>query len=95
MIIYGKIAVLEALKSEKTFNRLLIDKNLKDKTTQELIDFARQQNVKIDFLPREALEKKVKSQAEGKINHQGIVAEVTEFEYSSIQDMIELARQKK
>ncbi len=94
MIIYGKIAVLEALKSEKTFNRLLIDKNLKDKTTQELIDLARQQNVKIDFLPREALEKKVKSQAEGKINHQGIVAEVTEFEYSSIQDIIELARQK-
>ena len=82
MIIYGKIAVLEALKSKKTFNRLLIDKNLKDKTTQELIDLARQQNVKIDFLPREALEKKVKSQAEGKINHQGIVAEVTESEYS-------------
>ena len=29
MIIYGKIAVLEALKSDKTFNKLLIEKGLK------------------------------------------------------------------
>lgn len=94
MIIYGKIAVLEALRSEKTFNKLLIDKGLKDKTTQELIDEARKQNVKIDFLPREVIEKKVKNLGEGKANFQGVVGEITEFEYSSVEDILEKAKER-
>lgn len=94
MIIYGKIAVLEALRSEKTFNKLLIDKGLKDRTTQELIDEARKQNVKIDFLPREVIEKKVKNLADGKVNYQGVVGEITEFEYSSIDDILQIAKDK-
>lgn len=94
MIIYGKIAVLEALRSEKTFNKLLIDKGLKDKTTQELIDEARKQNVKIDFLPREVIEKKVKNLGEGKANFQGVVGEITEFEYSSVEDILGKAKER-
>ena len=53
MIIYGKIAVLEALKSEKTFNKLLIEKGLKDKTVQEIISTAKENGVKIDFVAKE------------------------------------------
>ncbi len=94
MIIYGKIAVLEALKSEKTFNKLLIDKTLKDKTSQEIIDEARKQNVKIDFLPREVLERKIKNSSDCKVNHQGVVGEITEFEYATIEDILDLAKSK-
>ena len=31
MLIYGKNAIREALISEKTFNKLMIDKSLRDK----------------------------------------------------------------
>ena len=57
MIIYGRIAVLEALKSEKTFNKLLIEKGQKDKTVQEIINLARENGVKIDFVSKEIVER--------------------------------------
>ena len=52
MIIYGRIAVLEALKSEKTFNKLQIEKGQKDKTIQEIIDLARENGIKVDFVEK-------------------------------------------
>lgn len=94
MIIYGKIAVLEALRSEKTFNKLMIDKNLKDKASQELIDLAKSLGVKIDFLPREIIDKKARALSQQKVNHQGVLAETTQFEYAQLEDIFNLAKQK-
>lgn len=94
MIIYGKIAVLEALKSEKTFNKLLIEKGLKDKTVQEIINIARENGVKIDFVSKEIVERKAKTaETNLKVNHQGVVGEIVEFEYSSVEDILENANQ--
>ena len=50
MIIFGKNSVLEAVRSEKTFNEILIEKGLKDRAIQEIIDFARENGVKLDFV---------------------------------------------
>lgn len=90
MIIYGRIAVLEALKSEKTFNKLLIEKGQKDKTVQEIINQARENGVKVDFVSKEIIERKAKSiETNGKINHQGVLGEIVEFEYSSVEEILE------
>ena len=55
MLIYGKNAIREAIISEKTFNKLLIDRNQKDKTSQEIIDLAKKNNVNngqmTDYVP--------------------------------------------
>ena len=95
MLIYGKNAVFEALKSEKTFNRLLIDKTFKDKNTQDIIDLARKNGVKVDFVNKIVLENKLSDlrKAGEKVNYQGIVGETVEFEYSDLEDVFEKAKE--
>lgn len=96
MLIYGKNSVLESLKSEKTFNKLFIDKKSKDKSTQEIIDIAREYGIKIDFVNTVVLDNKlshIKTQA--KINHQGIIGDVVDFKYSNIEDIFSSAEEKK
>lgn len=95
MLIYGKNAVLEALKSEKTFNRLFIDKTFKDRSTQEIIDLARKNGVKVDFVNKVVLENKIDSlSSKEKVNYQGVVGETVEFEYSELEDIFDLAEKK-
>lgn len=93
MLIYSKNIVLEALKSEKTFNKLLIDKKLKDKITQEIVDLARKNGVKIDFVNKIILENKLNDLRKNgeKINYQGIVGEIIEFKYSELEDVFSKA----
>lgn len=94
MLIYGKNAVLEALKSEKTFNKLFIDKSLRDKTLQEIIDTARENGVKIDFVNKIVLDNKILSlDRKDKVNYQGVIAETVEFEYSEIDDIFKKAEE--
>lgn len=96
MYIYGKVAVLEALRSEKTFNKLYVDKSSHDKTSQEIIDTARRNGIKIDFVGKEVIERKAQSlkNSNQKINHQGFIGETVEFSYCDIDDIFEKAKSK-
>lgn len=95
MLIYGKNSILEALKSEKTFNRLSIDKNMRDKSLQEIIDLARQNGIKIDFVDKTMLENKISNlNSLEKISYQGVVGEIVEFEYKELEDVFALAKEK-
>ena len=87
MIIFGKNSVLEAVRSEKTFNEILIEKGLKDSAIQEIIDFARENGVKLDFVSKEILQRKVRAQGQ-RPNLQGVVAEIIDFEYSSLDELL-------
>ena len=87
-LIYGKNPVLEAIKSNTTINKI----------------YAQTSNKEIDQVIKEALKKKIivvntdkqklDKMIEGK-NSQGIVASVTEFKYSEIEDIINYAKSKK
>ena len=89
MLIFGKNAILEALRSEKTFNSLLIDKTSHDKQLQEIIDLARKNNLKINFVDRKIIDTKVlKIKTDAKILHQGVVGEIVDFEYCEIEDIL-------
>lgn len=111
MLVYGKNAVLEALKSEKTFNRLLIDKTFKDKNTQEIIDLARKNGVKVDFVNKVVLENKISelrrvksekgdrskesgNKTDNRVNYQGVIGEIVEFEYSDLDEVFNLIEEK-
>lgn len=95
MIIFGKNAVLEALKSEKTFNSLLIDKKSHDGQIQEIINMARENGIKVNFAERVVLEQKLaKTNREEKHLHQGVVGEIVDFEYSDLEDILENAKNK-
>ena len=88
MIIEGKNAVLEALKNNITINKLLVQKNLTDHMSNQIIKMAKEKGVRIDFVDKAVLDKKSPSK------HQGFVCDTTDFSYSNVQDIFALAEEK-
>lgn len=89
MIIEGKNVVFEALSSGQTFNKLFISKQNKDAESQKIIDLAKQKNIRIDFVDKFLLDKKTLTH-----HHQGVIAEVVDFEYSDIDDILKRADER-
>lgn len=85
MKIEGRNCVLEALRSENvTVNTLICEKGKNDSITA----LARQKGVKIQYVEKSVLDKE---SLEGK--HQGYVADVTEFSYCEVEDILAAAPQ--
>ena len=89
MIIEGKNVVFEALKSGQTFNKLFVAKTNRDEATQKVIDLAKSKGIRVDFVDKFLLDKKSQTN-----HHQGIIADVVEFEYSDIDDILKLADER-
>lgn len=89
MIIEGKNAVYEALKSETTIEKLYIEKGNFAKELNRIIAEAREQGIKISFEKAETLEKLSPSG-----RHQGVIATTTEYKYFDLEDMVEDAKAK-
>lgn len=89
MKIEGKNAVLEAIKSQQTIDRLVVQKGLKDPASQNIIDEAKKRGIKIRFYEKEALDRESKTG-----RHQGFIAEITDFKYSELEEILEFAKEK-
>lgn len=89
MKIEGRNPVTEALRAGKTIDRLLVEKSLKDRGANAIIEQAKARGVKIFFRDRTALDRE---SASGK--HQGFIAEVTDFVYSELSEIFALAEAK-
>lgn len=88
MIIYGKNAINETLNSGISVNKLFVENRRHfDKYEQEILDKAKAKKLKVSYELRSFLTQKCASQ-----NHQGFVADVTEFVYCKINDILEKAR---
>lgn len=83
MKVEGRNAVFEAIKSGRTIDRLLVQKGAKD----PLIAEAKKRGMKIFFREKEALDRE---SVTGK--HQGFIAEITDYKYSELSDLLEVAR---
>ncbi|MCH5152139.1 MAG: 23S rRNA (guanosine(2251)-2'-O)-methyltransferase RlmB [Clostridiales bacterium] len=80
MKIEGRNSVYEALRSDEvTVNSLMCEKGLQNSITA----LARQKGVKITYVDKSVLDK---ASLEGK--HQGYVADVTDFNYCEIEDIL-------
>ena len=86
MIIEGKNSVYEALVAGKTFNKLMAARGLSDEHSNKIIDLARKNNVSINFVERKILDRATETG-----RHQGFIAEITDFVYSEIEDVIAIA----
>lgn len=84
MKIEGRNCVLEALRSGATINTLLCEKGKNDSITA----LARQNGVKIQYVDKAVLDKE---SIEGK--HQGYIADVTEFVYCELEDILSQSNQ--
>lgn len=87
--IEGRNAVLEAFRSGKTVDRLYVLDGCKDGPVQSIIREARKQDTMIQFVSKERLNKLSES---GK--HQGVIAVIASWHYSTVDDMLERARER-
>lgn len=88
MIIEGKNSVFEAIKNGLTINKMIVQNNLTDNMSNEIIKMAKEKGIRIDFVSREVLDKKTSNR------HQGFLCEVTDFKYAEVEDILNKAKQK-
>lgn len=80
--IYGLRPVIEAMKSGKEIDKILVQKGLKGSIYNELRTLAVDRNIAIQFVPIEKLNRVTRK------NHQGIVAYVSLITYYDIEDVL-------
>ena len=90
MKIYGRNAIEEALKSGATIDRLLVKNGMRDAHGNRLVNEARDRGIRVIFRDAAALDRECPKGA----NHQGFVAEVTDFKYSDLDDILALAEER-
>ena len=83
MIIYGKNAVLESLKSTQAIEKVTISDGLNKDLAGLVATLCKKRNITLKRLPRAEFKK-----FEGEENYQGIIAEVEDFKYCEIQDLL-------
>lgn len=79
MKIQGKNAVNEAIRSGATIDTLLAEKGI----NHEILALARKNKVKIQFVDKKILDK---NSPDGR--HQGFIAEISDFVYSSVEEIL-------
>jgi 23S rRNA (guanosine2251-2'-O)-methyltransferase len=89
MIIEGKNAVFEAIKAGKTCERLVVQKGLSDIMSNKIIDAARAAEIKIQFVDKQVLDRESVTRL-----HQGFIASVCDFKYSTVEELLEYAKSR-
>ena len=88
-IVLGRNGVIEALKAKITVEQILISKGEKEGSIVKIMALAKERGVVIKEVDR----KKLDSLSQGE-SHQGVVAMVTPFRYSEIQDILDRAKER-
>ena len=88
-IIEGKNAVLEALRSDTTVDRLFIQEHIKEGPIQTIIREAKKQNIYVNFVSRERLDQMSETK-----KHQGVIAAIAAYSYGTVEAMLESAAAK-
>jgi 23S rRNA (guanosine2251-2'-O)-methyltransferase len=82
-LVFGVHAVIEALKAERSINKILIQKGIQKETFNELRDALKGQQFQLQFVPNQKLD----SLTSG--NHQGVIAFITPIEYQEIESLVD------
>ena len=88
MKVEGKNAVTELLNSNSKAEKLLVQQNLKQEL-DGIVYLAKRKNIKVNFVPKDVLDKESSSK-----NHQGVIAYISGYVYSNIEEMFELASKR-
>ena len=88
MKVEGRNQVTEAIKSGKTINKIYVDKNFATRK-DEIISLAKQNRVRIEFLPKKAMDEISVTN-----HHQGYIAETIDFEYCNVEDILKVANDR-
>lgn len=88
-MIEGRNAVLEAYRSGKTVDKLYVQDGCKDGPVQTILREARKQDTIVQFVGKERL-----SQLSETGKHQGVIASVASYAYSTVEEMLALAKER-
>jgi len=80
----GRNAVREAVNSDKTIDKVIIQNGLRDEPSRQLISEIRESGVKFSFADKAVLDKMSSTK-----KHQGFIAVLSEFVYSDLEEIIE------
>lgn len=89
MIIYGRNPVKEAYRAGKTIEKLYLPKGAPDPVLSPIYKMAKEKRTVISYVDKFTMDKL----SEGG-NHQGVLAQITDFNYSSVEDILALAKEK-
>lgn len=87
--IYGKHAIQEALLSDREVHKILLATGLQKKSITKLYEQMVSLKIPFQWVPRSRLDQLVSG-----ANHQGIVAQVAVYPYSSLEDCYQRAKTK-
>ena len=83
-IIFGIRAIIEAINSQQTIEKIFLQKGLQGSLYSELNSLVKKNNIATSFVPVEKLETLTKFQ-----NHQGVVARISPIDFVDIETLIE------
>ncbi len=89
MLIYGRNPVREAFRAGKTAEKIFFVKGERDARLSALFSEAKEKGVPVEYVERAVMDKLT-----GGGNHQGIAARVTDFSYSTLDDILALAKSR-
>ena len=81
MKVEGRNAVLELLKTEKTVDKLLMQRGA-EKSAGRIFAMAREKNIRVQFADVRALDRESETG-----RHQGVIAYVSDYEYADLADL--------
>lgn len=87
--IEGRNAVMEALKSNRTINKLMVAKGEKQGSINSIIKLAKEKRIVISEVDKNKLD-----QLSETSHHQGVIAFVSPIEYSEIEDILNIAKER-
>ena len=79
---FGIRAIIEAITSGKTIDKLFIQKGLHGDLSKELMNLVKQQNITINYVPVEKLNRLTRS------NHQGAVAHTSPIDFYDLGNLV-------
>lgn len=86
MKIKGRNAVREALVAGTNIIKLMVSSSAQDKVSKDIVSLAKSKSVKVQIVDSRALDRECD-------NHQGMVAITSDFEYSTVEEILNVARQ--
>lgn len=89
LMVEGRHAVIEAFRSGKPVDKLFVLDGCQDGPVRTIIREAKKHDTIINFVTKERLDQISETK-----KHQGVIAYAAAYEYSEVEDMLELAKKK-
>ena len=87
--IEGRNPVIEAIKNDRQIDKIMIANSAKEGSIKKIIGMAKDKNIVVQYVDRNKLDEISTSHS-----HQGVIANVSEYKYYDLDEIIQIARDK-